>query len=172
MRISVATLVGSSLLLASLGLMAPVLAADSLPPRKAGLWESKTTTDDGTMSAKQCIDAQTDLLAKNAVSGPGGVGDACSKQSVIKTATGYETESVCKFGPIETQGKGVVTGDFDSMIRMEMETTVSGVPGQSKPVTRKSTIENRWLGPCEAGQKPGDIIMSDGKVVRTPGAPK
>lgn len=171
MRNPVMTLVCTSLLVASLGL-SPAAGADSLPPRKAGLWESKTTTDDGTMSAKQCIDAQTDQLAKNAVSGPGGAGDACSKQSVTKTATGYETESVCKFGPMSTEGKGVITGDFDSLIKMEMATTVSGIPGQDKPVTRKSTIENRWLGPCEEGQKPGDIIMSDGKVIRTPGAPK
>lgn len=171
MRIPITTIVGSSLLALSLGL-APAAGADSLPPRKAGLWESKTTTDDGTMSAKQCIDAQTDQLAKNAVSGPGGANDACSKQSVTKTATGYETESICKFGPMSTEGKGVITGDFDSLIKMEMATTVAGIPGQDKPVTRKSTIENRWLGPCEEGQKPGDIIMSDGKVIRTPGAPK
>ena len=168
MRNPVATFLGSSLLVLGLGLPLPA-QADTLPSRKAGLWESKTTTDDGTMSAKQCIDAQTDQLAKNAVSGPGGANDACSKQIVTKTATGYETETACKFGQMSTEGKGVITGDFDSVIRMEMTTTVAGIPGQEKPLTRKSTIENRWLGPCEEGQKPGDIIMSDGKVIRTPG---
>jgi hypothetical protein len=32
-------------------------------------------------------------------------------------------------------------------------------------------IEAKWLGPCEAGQKPGDLIMPDGKVMQMPKMP-
>jgi hypothetical protein len=28
-------------------------------------------------------------------------------------------------------------------------------------------MEARWLGPCEPGQKPGDVIMPGGKVIPT-----
>jgi hypothetical protein len=31
------------------------------------------------------------------------------------------------------------------------------------------TIEASYTGPCAADQRPGDIIMPDGRVVRTPG---
>jgi hypothetical protein len=33
----------------------------------------------------------------------------------------------------------------------------------------KTKIEARYVGPCEAGQRPGDVIMPDGKVMRVPG---
>lgn len=29
-------------------------------------------------------------------------------------------------------------------------------------------IDATYLGPCEAGQSPGDIILPDGKVVKMP----
>ena len=146
--------------------------ADSLPPRKAGLWEAKTVSDMGTFVTKQCIDEKTDQLAQTAVGGPDGVGKSCSKATVTKTAAGYETETNCKVGPVSAEGKGLITGDFNAMIRVEMSTTMGGIPGLGNPLTTKTVIENRWIGPCEAGQKPGDIITSDGKVVRTPGSPR
>lgn len=156
--------------LVALAVCVPLPAlADALPPRRPGLWEAKTVSDMGTMVAKQCVDEKTDQLAQSAFGGPDGVGKACSKTTVTKTAAGYETVSSCKFGPMTTEGKGVVTGDFNASIRMEISTTLGGIPGQDKPVTSKTVIENRWIGPCEAGQKPGDIIMGDGKVFKTPG---
>lgn len=159
----------ASLVLLGLAAAQPA-AADTLPPRKPGLWESKTDAEGAAMTVKQCIDAKTDELAKSAVSGPGGAGSTCSKSTTTRTAAGYETETACKIGAISTEGRGLITGDFDSAIRMEMTTTLTGIPGQAQPMTRKTVIESRWLGPCEAGQKPGDIIMGDGKVIRTPGS--
>ena len=44
------------------------------------------------------------------------------------------------------------------------------MPGQAGRVERKIVVEARRLGDCEAGQKPGDIIMPDGKVIPMPGA--
>lgn len=154
-------------------LLAPLPAlADSLPPRKSGLWESKAETEMGPIVTKQCIDEKTDQLAQGAVGGPDGIAKACSKNSVVKTATGYATETKCQFGPMSSEGKGLITGDFNTAIRIETTTTMTGLPGQDKPVTKTTVIENRWVGPCAAGQKPGDIILRDGKVVKTPGSPK
>ncbi len=40
----------------------------------------------------------------------------------------------------------------------------------------RSTMSARWLGPCRAGQRPGDITMPNGTVINLydapPGAPK
>ncbi len=151
--------------LAALAVAGPA-AADELPTRKAGLWESKTMGKDGETVARQCVDASTDKLAQAAAP------DACDKTIVTKTAEGYTVATNCKVGDVTAKGGGVITGDFETTVRMETSTTMTGIPGLKEPLTLKTVIENRRLGDCEPGQKPGDIILSDGKVVRTPGADK
>lgn len=143
-------------------------SAETLPTRKPGLWESKTTSADGNATAKQCIDEKTDQLAQSAVGGLG----TCSKNTLTKTSTGYTTESDCKIGPISATGKGTISGDFNSRIRIETTSVLTGIPNAKEPVTKSMVIEATWLGPCEKGQSPGDIIMPDGKVVRMPTAPR
>ena len=147
--------------------LAPV-SAQTLPNRKAGLWESKTTSTDGNTTAKQCIDEKTDQLAQGAF----GAGQACSKRNVAKTDSGWATEVECKIGPISTSGKGTITGDFSSKVRIETVTTLTGLPKEKGPVTRTTVVEATWLGPCEAGQSPGDIIFPDGRVVKVPNLPR
>ncbi len=34
------------------------------------------------------------------------------------------------------------------------------------------TIEAKWLGACEAGQRPGDVIMSNGRTMNILDLPK
>ncbi|KMO17946.1 hypothetical protein SQ03_11255 [Methylobacterium platani JCM 14648] len=138
-------------------------AADTLPVRKAGLWESKTVSAEGNATARQCIDEKTDQMAQGAL----GAGQ-CSKRSFVKTSTGYTGETECKIGPISASGTSVITGDFASKVHLDVDTTLTGVPGMKEPVRRKMTIDATYLGPCEAGQSPGDIILPDGKIVKMP----
>ncbi|WP_430910866.1 DUF3617 domain-containing protein [Methylobacterium sp. sgz302541] len=141
------------------------LGEDSLPPRKSGLWESKVTSEGGDSTVRQCIDEKTDTLAQSGMAGAA----TCSKKTLTKTSAGYETESDCKIGPISASGKGLISGDFESKIRVETTSVLSGLPSQKEPVTRKMVIETRWVGPCEKGQSPGDIILPGGKIVKMPG---
>ena len=150
--------------LAIVALSALPAAADQLPTRANGLWESTTTGPDGTTTAKQCVGDGTDAASVAAFGG----GKACAKNVVTKTADGWSTESECTVGPVTAKSKGAFTGDFKTSVRTELETTLTGVPGQSGPTPRKSVIEARRLGDCEPGQNPGDIILSDGKVVKMP----
>ncbi|TWT15347.1 DUF3617 family protein [Reyranella sp. CPCC 100927] len=139
--------------------------AEELPKRKAGLWES--TVSGGMAPApqviKQCIDEKTDSLAMAAVGGGN-----CKPPTITKTSAGYETETSCQFGQMTSTAKSVISGDFSSKITAKTTATIVQAPGQ-QPVTSNTTIEAKYLGPCAADQKPGDIIMPDGKVVRTPG---
>lgn len=144
----------------------PALAVE-LPQRKPGLWESKSTTAEGETVAKQCVGEGTDKAAVGVMTGK-----ACAKNEVTKTADGYAVETECAMGPIKAAGKGTITGDFESLVRTETVTVLTGAPGQSGPIERKTVIEARRLGDCEAGQKPGDIILPDGKVVPMPAAPQ
>ncbi|AWN49533.1 hypothetical protein DK419_26980 [Methylobacterium terrae] len=139
------------------------LSADTLPARKAGLWESKTVSAEGNTTARQCIDEKTDQLAQGALGG-----GQCSKRIFTRTSTGYTGETECKIGPISASGTSVITGDFASKVHMDVDTTLTGIPNMKEPVRRKMVIDATYLGPCEAGQSPGDIILPDGKIVKMP----
>lgn len=142
----------------------PALAQE-LPQRKPGLWESKSTGSEGEVVAKQCVGAGTDQSLVGAMAG-----GSCSKMQVAKTTTGYAIETECLIGQIKASGSSVVTGDFQTTVRTEGTTRLSGMPGQSGPVERKLVVEAKRLGDCAPGQKPGDIIMPDGKVISIPQA--
>jgi hypothetical protein len=69
----------------------------------------------------------------------------------------------------------VITGSFDSGYTMTITTEGDGIAAE-----RNITIAAKWLGPCAAGQKPGDMIMQNGmkmnlvdmqKRAGPPGAP-
>lgn len=139
--------------------------ADELPQRKPGLWESKSTSAEGQTSAKQCVGAGTDRAMVGGMAGA-----ACSKMEVTKTATGYAVATECAIGQIKAVGSSVVTGDFQTSVRTEGTTKLTGMPGQAGMVERKLVVEAKRVGDCGPGQKPGDIIMPDGKVISMPGA--
>ncbi|GJD54411.1 DUF3617 domain-containing protein [Methylobacterium dankookense] len=148
----------------ALSAMTTLAVADTLPARKAGLWESKTVSAEGNTTARQCIDEKTDQLAQGAF----GASQNCSKRNLVKTSTGYKGETECKIGPISAAGTSLITGDFSSKIHMEVDTTLTGIPNAKEPVRRQMVIDATYIGPCEAGQSPGDIIMPDGKIVKMP----
>ena len=144
----------------------PVAAQQQqLPERKPGLWETKSTGNDGETTAKQCVGPGTDQSAVGGLAA-----GACSKMLVTKTATGYAVETECTVGQIKASGTSVITGDFQTTVRTEGTTKISGMPGQSAPVERKLVVEAKRLGECTTGQKPCDIIMPDGKVISMPSA--
>lgn len=157
-----------SVVLAAIAILSSVPAfAEDLPQRKPGLWETKSTGEQGEVVAKQCVGPGTDQSAIG-----GMTAGACSKMLVTKTATGYAVETECSMGPVKASGSSVITGDFETSLRTEGTTKVSGMPGQSGPVERRLVVEAKRLGDCGPGQKPGDIIMPDGKVISMPQAPK
>ncbi len=63
-------------------LVATGARATDLPVRKAGLWESKTTSPDGNTTARQCIDEKTDQIAQAAFGG----GQNCAKRTIVATS--------------------------------------------------------------------------------------
>jgi Protein of unknown function (DUF3617) len=136
--------------------------ADDLPIRKAGLWEIKmvrTGSPLPAMTMQQCTDETTDR-AMNTVVSPL-TKQACSKQELKKTATGYVSDSVCNMGAGSTTAHADITGDFNSAYTM---TTTLHSEGGPSGVPRDTTmaIEAKWLGACKPDQKPGDIVMPGG----------
>ncbi len=154
---------------------APAFAMD-MPPRKAGLWELKMAIEGQTMpvpAMKQCTDAASDKVMNSNFGGS--AAEACSKQDFTKTATGMTVDSVCKFGDSTTITHAVITGSFDSAYKVDVNSKREGgppLPGVPPSGSTQMTIEAKWLGPCTAGQKPGDVIMSNGMTMNMLEKPK
>jgi hypothetical protein len=147
---------------------APALALD-LPTRKAGQWEVKMVFEGRNLPPtvmKQCVDAATDKLM-NANFG-GSNEQACAKQDVKNSGGTITIESVCTFGATTTTSHAVVSGSFDSAYTIKVASTRAGgppLPGVAPGAETHMTIEAKWLGACAAGQKPGDVTMSNGMTM-------
>jgi hypothetical protein len=136
-------------------LTVPALALD-LPARKAGQWELKLSFDNGAIpvqTLRQCIDAATDKLMKSDFGGP--AQQSCQQQAVTRSGAALIVDSVCTTGGGTSTTRSVVTGDFDSAYTMEITSKAGGDETHM-------TIAAKWLGPCAADQRPGDMIMSNG----------
>jgi len=144
-------------LLLTLSIAAPVAAASyDLPKRKSGLWEIKMSSAQmkGMQAMQQCVDQKTDnLMMKNMAE----TQTQCSKNEVRKEGDKVIAESVCKMGNSTATTRAVFTGRFDSTYKADVKTTYE--PPYRGMKEASSTIEANWLGPCNPGQKPGDMTM-------------
>ncbi len=145
-----------ALSLITLLLAAGAASAADMPKRKPGLWEI-TMQMDGmpNMGAIQhCIDASTDNLLQQQA---GKQKPDCSVIDIKPSGNRVTLHTVCKVEGSTATTDGVFEGAFDSSYKGTMKTRfVPPLQGMSESNT---TQQARWLGPCKAGQKPGDVIM-------------
>lgn len=163
----------------AIGLVAatPAMALD-MPARKAGLWELTMDFVGRNLpgqTMKQCVDAATDKLMNQAYGGAGK--EACARQDVSRAGDTMTIDSVCKFGPATVTSHAVVSGSFDSAYSVDVESSREGGPPMPGGGKSHMKIAAKWLGPCGAGQKPGDIIMANGMKINVlemphPGMPR
>src|ERR1700722_8799578 len=133
------------------------------PPTKEGLWETHNTqiqqgktVSEGTM--KMCQSNKItesmrlsgeELRKKN----------ACTSSVTQPAPNTYIEESRCAKGPSAgSVTKVVYTHQGDTASRTEMHMTL----GNAETVM---IMDAKYIGSCPAGVKPGDSIMSDGKVI-------
>ena len=145
----------------------PAFALD-FPARKPGLWEIQTQTGEatgkgaspggGTHTMQQCIDAATDKAMRDMGQGMGK--DMGSKQELRTDGGKLVMDSVCKIGNTVATSHAVISGDFNTAYRMESKSTYS--PPLMGRAEGTSAMEARWVGPCKADQKPGDMVMPNG----------
>ncbi|MET3497210.1 DUF3617 domain-containing protein [Variovorax boronicumulans] len=139
--------------------------ATDYPPRKPGLWEIKT--GDGTagkaagQTIQQCIDAASDKALRDMGQGMGK--DMCARQDLRTEGGKLVMDSVCKIGTTTATSRAVMTGDFSASYRMESTSTYN--PPLMGRTEGSSVMEARWVGPCKPGQKPGDMVMSNGMTM-------
>jgi hypothetical protein len=145
-------------------------AADEIPARKAGLWEIRTVTLEirtrrensnarPPASFQQCTDAATDrklMLATGFLS-------ICPRNDVLRSSDGFAIDSACTIGDETHKTHTAITGSFDSAYTMTGTYTFAGSAVPTGWAEMTEMKEAKWLGPCTAGQKPGDIVWSDGR---------
>ena len=135
------------------------------PPRKPGLWEMSMSQSDAPDAkphvVQQCIDARTDAAMREM--GSGASRRACSKQDMRKEGGKIVIDSVCKLGATTLTSHSEISGDFSSSYRMVSDTSYD--PPMAGRTKGNAVVEAKWLGPCRAGQKPGDMIMPDGRTM-------
>jgi hypothetical protein len=145
------------------------IRADELPSRKPGLWEVKTRIENRnvpTVVIQQCIDATTDQMMMS-IAGPYSQ-DICPKRTVQRSANSVTIDSACTFAGKPATAHAVATGSFDSGYTMTVTSASEAEPG----TTMTMSIEAKWLGPCTADQKPGDMIFGNGIKVNILNAQK
>ena len=149
---------------------APAFALD-LPARKPGLWEMNMTFIGRNLPArsiKECLDAATDKLMNSNFSGAG-AGTTCSKQDMTRAGATITVDSVCTTNGATVTSHAVVNGSFDSAYTVDVTSKREGgrpLPGGAAPGgTTQMKIAAKWLGPCEPGQRPGDMIMGNGMTM-------
>lgn len=110
---------------------------------------------------KQCVDASTDaeMMAMGKEMGAG-MGANCSAGDVSKQGDAYVSTSDCTFGGMRMIGTSTFRGDFSS--EYTGETVTKFEPPMMGKSESRSVVTAKWLGPCEPGQEPGDIVMANG----------
>jgi hypothetical protein len=148
-----------------LSICSTAVPAADLPSRKPGLWQVKTRIENSNApgrEVRQCIDAATDQMTQSSA-GPFAAA-ACPERAVQRSENSIVIDSSCTVGGKPATAHAVVAGSFDSAYTMTV-TAQSGVFPGGKMIM---TMEGKWLGPCAADQKPGDIIMGNGIKINIP----
>ena len=143
----------------SLTLLAALLAgtasAADVPRRKSGLWEVRTQMagipPQGPM--QMCVDQASDNVMQERTKEKVN----CPVMDISRGVGKVTIHAVCKHEGVTSTSDSVITGDFDSAYRNDM--VIRYDPPQHGMKEMKMVQEARWLGPCKAGQKPGDVIM-------------
>ena len=118
-------------------LVAPALG-DEFPKRKPGLWEMKTSGGPiGPQTIQQCIDAATDDMLRSRSN----EGQDCTKPVVERDGNRYRVRGSCNQEGTKSTMEGVYTMSKDTEYAGDMK------------------MDGKWVGPCKAGMKPGDITI-------------
>jgi hypothetical protein len=102
--------------------------------------------------------------------GTGMTKEMCSKTNIRREGDAIVSDSVCKFGATTATTHSVVTGKFDSAYKVETKSTYD--PPMQGMKEGSAVIQARWVGPCKAGQKPGDMILPNGMKFNVHERPK
>jgi hypothetical protein len=133
--------------------------AEAHPKRRAGLWEVRSANSEslGLPPTRFCVGEQTDSARAHLDRSPGLRG-SCSLGAFVRSGEAWVAESVCREGKSTVTGRAVATGDFETEYRIDTVVTHAAHGAPARREDREAVVA-RWLGPCETGQRPGDLVV-------------
>jgi hypothetical protein len=136
--------------------------AEELPKRKSGLWEVKRSPTDAH-PLQMCVEEKSDNAFRFLAEGKHK--EACKVDKFAREGDKWIVGATCTLAnhKITAKTHAVVTGKFDSAYKIESTSTFEQ-PVKEKTGT-SAVIEQRWTGPCKPDQRPGDVILADGRKV-------
>lgn len=132
---------------------------DDYPKRMPGLWEVRTVVAQsaGLAPTRFCVGEGTDSRTSQLDRSVGARG-ACTLGGFRRAGTSWVAESICREGRSTIVSRAIASGDFDSEYRIDTlviyDPPLGGVRHEDK-----EALVARHLGPCEQGQKPGDMVI-------------
>jgi hypothetical protein len=124
--------------------------------RKPGLWDIHSTVMGMNTGVQQCVGpASDDLMARPQRDGQR---PECDPPQISRQSDGVHIHSVCKIPNRTVTTDGLFTGSFDTAYKGKLTSRID--PPQNGVATTEIAIDARWTGPCAAGQKPGDTVVS------------
>jgi len=150
--------------LAALAALSVAQAAD-LPQRKPGLWEMQVTNTAQPGKSpviKQCIDARSDVELQRRSLQPAAGKVECSKQELKRTSDGWISDSTCKLTQTTATTHAEMKGDLNSAYTVDSKTSFDPPLNGMKQAEHKVAV--RWVGPCPADMKPGDMLVN-GRII-------
>ena len=147
--------------LAAAALLSSPAGADEAPKRKSGLWQIKMSMEgmSAATTMETCVDEKSDDLTQQAQAKKN-----CSENETRRDGDRVVVHSVCRFGQTTATSDATFSGSFDAAYQGEIKTTFS--PALAGRAQTRVSVEANWLGPCKAGQQPGDIIVN-GQTMRS-----
>ena len=150
-----ATALGLACLLSS----TVVLADDSLPHRKPGLWEVTMQMPDmpgGGLKSSECIDEKTDeTMQKKAMSGGERGGETCRQTSLKRSGNTVDIVADCTSAEGKSHVVSHYTGDMQGSYAGESVVTFD--PPRNGRKEMRMGMQAKYTGACPADMKPGDI---------------
>jgi hypothetical protein len=131
--------------------------ATDIPKLKPGLWEVKMQIEGvpNMDPVQQCIDENTNSVMQQQVKE-----DESDCKTMVVNRAGYKVtiHSECKLEEMTIISDNIFEGSFDSAYKGTIKTHYN--PPRDGGMSETSmTLEARRLGPCQPGQKPGDVII-------------
>jgi hypothetical protein len=146
---------------ACLLVVASMVQADQLPHRRPGAWQMTRSSPDSKlppMAATLCIDAATESALMEA--GESSAKKMCSKSGVHFNGQNGTIDTVCKFGTSTQTSHSTITSTGNDAFRVETHSHFD--PPLAGKSERTTISDSKWLGPCPADMKPGDVVMANG----------
>lgn len=148
--------------------LAMVARADTLPTRKAGLWELKTTMDQGNgpqeSSLKICI--SSDMEQQTVEASMLEHRENCSRYEIKAEGDTTIVEGECVFNNTRVNSRTEMKGDFKTAFQVKIESTsVRQGAAQSMAVRRQITQLGTYLGESCENLSPGEAKGQDGMKV-------